>query len=336
MTPTAEQAVKQTQPIGAEANASGGDRTDPAQSHAPVVADPVRVEVAEPPQDGRPRRSTRVIALMNQKGGVGKTTTVVNLGAALADAGQRVLLIDMDPQGHLTLHVGLDPHGLEHTVYDLLIDPAVSAGDVAQEVGSGLVVLPAETNLAGVESELAQATHGGSAQQVLRGKCRPLLDSARWFDYVLIDCPPSLGLLTINALTLADEVIVPMQPHFLALQGLSKLLETVQLVKQGFNPRLTVAGVVLCMHEGQTVLAKEIVADLEAFLADAKNTDMPWRDAVLYEPPIRRNIKLAECSSFGTSILDYAPTCPGAQDYRALAGALVAQGLRNGEVSGTR
>lgn len=326
MTRAADTTLKHTKDAPAGCSTSPASGGLPDSTPSPVtVSNPVGIDITDVPKAERPDRSSRVIALMNQKGGVGKTTTVVNLGAALAAAGQRVLLIDMDPQGHLSLHVGLDPQALDHTVYDLLVDPDVSAGDVAHEVAPRLVVLPTETNLAGVESELAQETRGGRAQLILRDKCAPLLAGAQWFDYVLIDCPPSLGLLTINALALAGEVIVPMQPHFLALQGLSKLLETVQLVKQGFNPQLCVSGVVLCMHEGQTVLAKEVVADLRAFLANAKSTDVPWRDAVLYEPPIRRNIKLAECSSFGTNILSYAPGCPGAQDYSALAGALMAQ-----------
>ncbi len=305
------------------------------RTEVPIPDQPVTVEVTgglrAEQSDGATERialnsgGARVIALMNQKGGVGKTTTAVNLGAAMARLGKRVLLIDMDPQGHLTLHMGLDPASLGHSVYDLLIDPAVSAGDIAQEVGERLVILPAETNLAGVESELAADAADGRAQRVLMDKCAPLLRGKDWFDSVLIDCPPSLGLLTLNALALADEVIVPMQAHFLALQGLSKLLETVQLVKQAINPALSVAGVILCMHEGQTILAKEVLDDLSAFLDSGRGTGQPWSDAVLYQPAVRRNIKLAECSSFGKSIFDYAPQCPGAQDYLAVARAVIAQ-----------
>jgi len=267
-------------------------------------------------------RAPRHMALMNQKGGVGKTTTTVNLGAALAMSGQKVLMIDLDPQAHLSLHLGVEPDGLEYSIYDLLVDDEVSVYQVVQQVHKRMSVLPAEVNLAGAETELAPKMITGKAQRMLKQKCQPLLDHEQ-FDYVLIDCPPSLGLLTINALTLANEVIVPMQAHFLALQGLSKLLETVQLVRQSFNPQLSVAGVVLCMHEGQTILAGEVQKDLSAFFEAARDSDVPWRNAQLFEPPIRRNIKLAESPSFGQTIFDYAPDCHGAKDYRRLAAALV-------------
>mgnify|MGYP002829344185 CR=1 FL=1 len=254
--------------------------------------------------------------MLNQKGGVGKTTTTVNVGGALAQAGKRVLLIDLDPQGHLSLHVGIDPGELDKSLYDLLADDDTRADEIIHEVTPNLGVLPAEVNLAGVESELADRVRTGEAQQVLRTKCASLVGN---FDFVFLDCPPSLGLLSINALALAGEVIVPMQAHFLALQGLSKLLETVQIVRRSINPQLTVAGVVLAMHEANTVLAGEVVADLQAFLDAARDQDVPWRDAVVFQPPIRRNIKLAESPSFGQTIFDYAPYCPGARDYEALA-----------------
>jgi len=266
----------------------------------------------------------RIIALMNQKGGVGKTTTTVNLGAALAERGSRVLFIDLDPQAHLTLHLGVDPESLERSVYDVLTDPAITAVEVAREVGERMLLLPAEVNLAGVEGELSPLAAEGKAQGVLREKCVPLL--ARGFDYVMIDCPPSLGLLTINGLSLATEVFVPMQAHYLALQGLSKLLQTVGLVQQGVNPALRVTGIVLCMHEAQTLLAAEVLNDLSSFLEAARGMDVPWCDAQVLQPPIRRNIKLAECPSFGQTIFAYASQCPGAHDYRQLAASVEIMG----------
>lgn len=285
-------------------------------------------------------RGPRIIALINQKGGVGKTTTTVNIGAGLARLGHRVLMIDLDPQAHMTLHFGIDPDMLEQSVYELLAEPEVTAADVLQIVNGNTHVIPAQVNLAGVESELAELAQTGQAQHVLRGKVMELMypqgmagDAV--YDYVLLDCPPSLGLLTVNALSLATEVFVPMQAHFLALQGLSKLLETVSLVRQGLNPKLRVTGVVLCMHEAQTVLASEVVNDLKSFFEAARAmADVPWRDAVVLEPAIRRNIKLAECPSYGQTIFEYEPGCAGAQDYKALVDSVVAMGAGGTQAAG--
>lgn len=300
-----------------------------------------------PPSEPLKPRLCRRIALLNQKGGVGKTTTTANLGAALAKAGHQVLLVDLDPQAHLSLHLGLEPAELDKTLYQLISDEQTNADEVVVAINENLAILPAEVNMAGLESELAADMMTGRAQRALEQKCRVLLEQGpppaknarrkgrgqrkrpplkpRPFDFVLIDCPPSLGLLTINALTLANEVIVPMQAHFLALQGLSKLFDTVRLVRQSFNPKLEVTGIVLCMHEGQTLLAGEIHNDLTSFLDSGRGTDLPWRNAVVYEPAIRRNIKLAESPSFGQTIFDYAPECHGASDYESLAKAVVGQ-----------
>ncbi len=276
-------------------------------------------------------RQPRIIALINQKGGVGKTTTTVNLGAALARLGHRVLFIDLDPQAHLTLHLGVDADQLERSVYDLLVDEQVAADQVVVECGgadSRIKLLPAEVNLAGAETELAALAEQGRAQRLLADRVAPLLERQEGgepaFHFVLIDCPPSLGLLTINALALAREVLVPMQAHFLALQGLSKLLETVSLVRRSVNPDLMVTGVAPCMHEGNTILAGEVIADLKTFFDAARSMDVPWRGARVLDPPIRRNIKLAEAPSFGQTIFDYAPDCHGAKDYEALAQCLMA------------
>ena len=328
----------------------------PTAQPEPVITPGIQPTQIKRPETPRPQANhdqpnndpPRIIALMNQKGGVGKTTTCTNLGAALARMGKRVLMIDLDPQAHLSLSLGVDPDEIELSMYDLLTNPGTSALEVVQQVGDDgrLTILPAEVNLAGVEAELADRVVTGMAQTVLKQKVaglikglgsgvsglaeqtdsptRPQTPDPRP-DYVLIDCPPSLGLLTVNALTLATEVIVPMQAHFLALQGLGKLFETISMMKQGINPNLKVAGVVLCMHEGNTILANEVINDVNGFLESARDSDAPWADAVVYHPPIRRNIKLAEAPSFGQSIYDYAPDCHGAQDYAKLAESVIGQ-----------
>jgi chromosome partitioning protein len=262
-------------------------------------------------------RPARVIALMNQKGGVGKTTTTVNLGAAFARAGRPTLVADLDPQAHATLHLGVDPAGLEHSTYTLFAREGGEPGTILRRVGENLWLMPATTDLAGVETELAGAAE---RQHRLRNALAALEGR---FEFVLIDCPPSLGLLTVNALVAAREVIIPMQAHFLALQGVAKLLETVRLVGKALNPRLRVTGVVLCMHDATSTHTREVVSDLEAFFDAGREQETPWRYARVLRPAIRRNIKLAECPSFGKTIFDYAPDAPGAQDYGALAEPLI-------------
>lgn len=269
---------------------------------------PAHTEVAV---GGGPFPLTRVVAMINQKGGVGKTTTTVNLAAGLALLGRPTLLIDLDPQGHATAHLGAA--GADGpTVYDALLEPA-RARDALVRARDNLWLLPADVDLAAAETDLAGAP---DRERRLERAVAPFLDR---FEFVLIDCPPSLGLLTLNALALAREVIAPMQAHFLALQGVGRLMETVRLVGKEVNPRLRISGVVLCMHEEATKLSKEVVADLEAFFEGARETDVPWKAARVLRPAIRRNVKLAEAPSFGQTIYEYAPTASGASDYRALA-----------------
>src|SRR5438270_2531264 len=254
----------------------------------------------------------RRIAITNQKGGVGKTTTAVNLAAALAEAGQRVCVLDLDPQAHATTHLGIEPDGKAPSMYDVLIDSRPLA-EVRRKVGDRLWVAGSDINLAAAEVELA----GVVGREVI---LRDLLAADEGaFDFVLMDCAPSLGVLTLNALAAAREVFIPLQPHFLALHGLGKLLETTTLVGKRINPDLRVTGVVLCLYESSTRLAQEVQRDLEAYLERSRGSAVPWQGARVFNTRIRRNIKLAECPSFGRSIFGYAPSCHGAEDYRALA-----------------
>ncbi len=258
----------------------------------------------------------RRIAVLNQKGGVGKTTTAVNLAAALARSGSRVGVIDLDPQAHATTHLGCEPDGKSPSVYDVLVSNRPLA-DVRRRVNDDLWLVPSDINLAAAEVELAGVV---GREVILR---EALAADAGEADFLLMDRGPSLGVLTLNALCAADEVFIPLQPHFFALHGLSKLLETTALVARRVNPRLKVTGVVVCLYDAGTKLAQEVVADLRAFLGKSRGQNVPWADAEVFATKIRRNIKLAECPSFGKSIFEYAPNCPGAADYAALAGEVL-------------
>ena len=268
----------------------------------------------------------RSIAVINQKGGVGKTTTAVNLSAALADTGQRVLLIDMDPQAHATLHLGLAPGRDDKSIYDVLVGDTPLA-EVRHKIHDHLSVVGSHINLAAAEVELAGVV---GRELILRDKLHA--DPAE-FDYLLIDCPPSLGVLTINALAAVDEVFIPLQPHFLALHGLSKLLQTLDLVARRLNPRLKLSGVVMCMFESGTRLAAEVCRDVEAFFAQSRQAGVPWANAQAFHTRIRRNIRLAEAPSHGQSIFQYAPDSNGAEDYRQLASEVLFKMLAEGATS---
>jgi chromosome partitioning protein len=258
----------------------------------------------------------RRIAILNQKGGVGKTTTTVNLSAALAATGRRVCVLDLDPQAHATTHLGCEPDGTLPSIYDVLVSNKPLA-TVRREADTNLWLCPADINLAAAEVELAGVV---GREVILR---EALAQDAEDFDYMLMDCGPSLGVLTLNALAAADEVFIPLQPHFLALHGLSKLLETTALVSRRINPKLKVTGVVVCLFDSQTKLAQEVVNDLRTFLDKSRSQPVPWADAKVFDTKVRRNVKLAECPSHGKSIFRYSPTCPGATDYAALANEVI-------------
>jgi len=284
----------------------------------------------------------RSIAVANQKGGVGKTTTSVNLAVALARGGRRVCLIDLDPQAHATLHVGVAPGESPCSAYDVLAE-GQSVAAALVPAGENLWLVPSHLDLSAVEVALANRpgreailrqrladdpAFGGAASSGLPGGRDP-------FDFLVIDCPPSLGLLSLNALAAVDEVLLPLQPHFLALHGLSKLLETIELAADYVNPRLRLLGVVLCLYEAGTRLAGEVGRDVEAFFSESGKGHPAWRDARVFQSRIRRNIRLAEAPSFGQSIFDYAADSNGAADYAGLAAEVVAAVLPARQEPGT-
>lgn len=250
----------------------------------------------------------RSIAIINQKGGVGKTTTAVNLGASLALQGQRVWLIDLDPQAHASLHLGLALDDEQQSIYHVLTDQSTLA-DVRHPVLENLWVSPSHIDLAAAEMELAGEV---GREIILRDK---LLEDSTDFDYLIIDCPPSLGVLTLNALTSVNEIFLPMQPHFLALHGLSKLLRTVEIVAKRLNKGLHLSGVAFCMCDTGTRLAGEVINDVTEFFVGERNSNSIWSTAQPFNSRIRRNIRLAEAPSFGQSIFEYAPHSNGAEDY---------------------
>jgi chromosome partitioning protein len=260
----------------------------------------------------------RRIAIINQKGGVGKTTTAVNLAAALAEFGQRVCVIDLDPQAHATTHLGIEPDGKAPSMYDVLVNNRPLA-EVRRKVEDNLWLAASDINLAAAEVELAGVV---GREVILRDL---LLQDEGAFDYVFMDCAPSLGVLTLNALSAANEVFIPLQPHFLALHGMGKLLETTSLVAKRINPALKVTGIILSLYESSTRLAAEVVQDLQEYLDKSRGTNAPWAKARIFGTRIRRNIKLAECPSFGQSIFAYAPHCHGAEDYAALAREVIGE-----------
>ena len=243
----------------------------------------------------------RVIACTNQKGGVGKTTTVVNLASYLALAGDRVLVIDLDPQGNATSGLGID-QSEGASVYDAVVDDAELGSLVRESAVPGLSVVPSSIALAGAEVELAPL------EQRERRLARLLVPLRDDFDYILLDCPPSLGLLTVNALTAADGALVPIQCEYYALEGLSQLLATISLVREHLNPHLEIDGVVLTMFDGRTNLSSEVADEVRSHLADR-----------VYETVIPRNVKLSEAPSHGLPIHAYAPESRGAAAYQALA-----------------
>lgn len=269
---------------------------------------PAAVKAVKPPPT-QPKKHTRVLAIVNQKGGVGKSTTAVNLSACLAEARKKVLLIDLDPQGNSTSGIGLDTGRREFCVYHALIGAKELSELIEPTAVPHLFAVPSTIELAGAEIELVPAF---SREHKLKKAIEPLRGE---YDYIIIDCPPSLGLLTVNALTAADELIIPIQCEYYALEGLSKLLDSIRLVKTHLNPGLEIDGVLMTMYNGRTKLSQQVVDEVTAYFQDK-----------VYKTLIPRTVRLSEAPGYGQPISVYDAACRGAKAYKKFAREVIRHG----------
>jgi chromosome partitioning protein len=259
-----------------------------------------------------------VIACANQKGGVGKTTTVINLAAYLALAGRRVLVVDLDPQGNATSGLGFDRHGGGgSSIYPALVEPGLTRSVVQATQIEGLSLIPSGLDLAGAEVELVGVAQ---RERKLSAALAQLRDA---YDFIILDCPPAVGLLTVNALTAADAVLVPIQCEYYALEGLGQLLATIDLVRDNLNPRLRLGGVLLTMYDARTTLSSDVAAEVRRHL-----------NGTVYETLVPRSVRLAEAPSYGRPIVRYSPESRGAQAYAALAEEVLRRHASRGPAAG--
>jgi len=252
----------------------------------------------------------RAIAFMNQKGGVGKTTCAVNLGAALAREGKKVLLVDMDAQANLTLHLDVDPHGLERSAYTVLTGRSTASESIVRDVRPNLSVLPSNIDLAGAEVELVNSV---GRETLLRSALTPVIEEED-YEVVLLDCPPSLGLLSLNSLTAATEVFIPLQTEFFALQGMSRLLDVVTLIRDRLAHPVEITGIIPTLHDVRTNLSREVVSEIRRYFGSK-----------VFRAIIHSSVKLAESPSHGKTIFEYAPSSKGAKDFDKLAKEVLKQ-----------
>ena len=290
-----------------DAGSSATFTVESVKSSDPVLARPKRKLVDPKPLDRH--GPARIVALCNQKGGVGKTTSTINLGASLAEFGRRVLLVDFDPQGALSVGLGVQPHQLDRTAYNLLMERDVSVDDILLKTGvPGMDLLPSNIDLSAAEVQLVGEV---AREQTLSRVIAPITDE---YDFVLIDCQPSLGLLTVNALTAAHEVIVPLECEFFSLRGVALLIDTIDKVRERLNPRLKLAGILATMYDGRTLHGREVFARVvEAFGDD------------VFDTVISRTVRFPETTVAGEPITTWAPTSAGAKAYRNLAREVLAR-----------
>ena len=281
---------------------------EPIEEHSVIEPTPIRSY-----RDKKPVThvvgQTKIMAIINQKGGVGKSTTAINLSAALGELGKQVLLVDLDPQGNSSSGLGIEKSQVNNCIYDVLLNDVPIEEVIIPDVCEGLDLVPATINLAGAEvelvAEMARENRLKDAVGSLRGK----------YDYVFIDCPPSLGLLTVNALVAADKLLIPIQCEFYALEGVTKLLDSMKRVKTRLNPTLDIYGVLMTMYDGRTTLSRQVVEEVRAYFG-----------RLVFETQIPRTVKLSEAPSFGQPITLYDPSGKGAQSYMSLAKEVIARG----------